>query len=106
MTDRALAVSVGENHDKRVRVRGKMVYLRKCIKPNPGRLVLTDITRDRCNWCEVLAAGPDCEDTIQQGDMAWINEIDADNRHWLNPLGDPNEVVVEEQNIAFVLKKE
>ena len=98
------AVNVGKNHDQTLRLLGKKIYVRKCLRPNPDGLVLAEQTRDRSNWCEVLGVGPACKGEIQVGDIVHVKETEADNRRWLNPLGAPYEAIIEEQNVEFILR--
>jgi hypothetical protein len=99
------AVGVGEKGKFNVRMTGRKIYVRKCTTPNPEGIILTDITRDRSNWCEVLACGPECVEGLEPGDMVFVKEVAVDNRQWVNPLGAPFEAIVEEQNIEFVVKQ-
>ena len=103
---RSVAVGVGPDGSRSIRMIGKKVYVRKTIRPDEGMIVLPEKLKDRVNWCEVLAAGDAVPSEIGQGCFVTLPEVASSNRMWHGPFGNEHELVVDCREIVLVLPKE
>jgi len=130
--DNTTAMNVGEDGKFNLRLLGHNVYVRKCLVPDitdeDGKLLVAfcDKTKEKTNWCEVLAIGPKCgrrrsgsksklmalnlnrwmNTPINKGDFVVLPESSKRELMWRGGLGDESELVVDESELIAMIRAE
>jgi len=130
--DKTIATNVGEDGKFNLRLLGHNVYVRKCIIPDisdaDGKLLiaLCEKTKDRTNWCEIIAIGPRCgqrrnvskaelrakhlnrwmNTPIKKGDFVVLPESSKREMMWRGGLGDESELIVDECELIAMISAE
>ena len=98
MQTQDMALAVGKDRRAAVRMLGRNVYVRKLLRSG-GNVLIPEQSAEETYCCEVVGVGPRCSAALEVGDTVILPNVAASDRMWREPMGDPLEVVVDEDEI-------